>query len=231
LPLHPSVSDIAVRIALTLIAGAAIGYNREQHGRPAGLRTTVLVALAACVAMVQMNELLPVGGKTPSSFSVMDVMRLPLGILSGIGIIGAGVILRRGEMLAGVTTAATLWMATVVGLAMGGGQIVLGVVASVIAVAVLWSGVWLDRWLKTEHRGELVIERLGDPPQPGELNQLLAPLGCRTKLSGTAQPEHGKAATATYLLRWRAPTDVDRAYDLIERLRGRYEIVSITIEN
>jgi len=231
MPLHPTVSDIALRIVLTLIAGAAIGYNRERHGRPAGLRTTVLVALAACVAMVQMNELLPVGGKTPSSFSVMDVMRLPLGILSGIGIIGAGAILRRGEMLAGVTTAATLWMATVVGLAMGGGQIVLGLTASVIAVAVLWSGVWLDRWLKTEHRGEVVIERSGDPPEAGELARLLQPLDCRARLSGTAAPEPDKPATATYRLRWQAPTDADRALDLIERLKASYQIVSVTIEN
>lgn len=231
MPLHPSTSDIGLRLFLTLIAGAAIGYNREHHGRPAGLRTTMLIALAAAVAMVQMNLLLPVGGKTPSSFSVMDVMRLPLGILSGIGIIGAGAILRRGEMLAGVTTAATLWTATVVGLCFGGGQNTLGVVATIISVAVLWSGQWLDRWLDTEHRGEVIIARSGDPPPAAELDQLLAPIDCRAWLCGSLLAEGGRPASAAYLLRWRAPAKADRGTELLQRLGRRYEVISLKIEN
>src|SRR6185437_2647648 len=82
MPLHPTWSDIALRLVLTLIAGAVIGLNRGVHGHAAGLRTTILVALAAAVAMIQANLLLGVEGKTPSSFGVMDLMRLPLGILT-----------------------------------------------------------------------------------------------------------------------------------------------------
>jgi len=75
---------------MTLIAGAVIGFNREARGHAAGLRTTILVGLAAAVAMIQANVLLTVGGKTSDSFGVMDLMRLPLGILTGVGFIGAG---------------------------------------------------------------------------------------------------------------------------------------------
>jgi putative Mg2+ transporter-C (MgtC) family protein len=128
---------IALRLALTLLAGALLGSDRSRTGHPAGLRTVLLVTLAASVAMIQMNLLLPSSGKTPSSFSVMDVMRLPLGILTGVGFIGAGAILRKGNMVLGVTTAATLWFATVVGLCLGGGQIVLGSSSAVIGYLVL----------------------------------------------------------------------------------------------
>jgi len=67
----------------------------------------MLVGLAASVAMIQANLLLPVAGKTSASFGVMDLMRLPLGILTGVGFIGAGAILKRGDLVTGMTTAAT----------------------------------------------------------------------------------------------------------------------------
>jgi uncharacterized membrane protein YhiD involved in acid resistance len=119
MPLYPSWSDIAARLLLTMIAGAIIGTNRGIRGQAAGLRTTILVALAASVAMVQANVLLSLEGKTNTSFAVMDLMRLPLGILTGVGFIGGGVILRRGDLVTGVTTAATLWATTVIGSASG----------------------------------------------------------------------------------------------------------------
>jgi putative Mg2+ transporter-C (MgtC) family protein len=85
MPLNPSLSEIALRLLLTMVAGATIGFNREAKGHAAGLRTTMLVGLAASVAMIQANLLLPVAGKTNASFAVMDLMRLPLGILTGVG--------------------------------------------------------------------------------------------------------------------------------------------------
>ena len=64
--LHPTWSEIAIRLALTMLAGAIIGYNRGARGHAAGFRTTILVGLAASVAMVQTNILLPMEGKTPA---------------------------------------------------------------------------------------------------------------------------------------------------------------------
>jgi len=108
-----------VRLACALIAAGIIGYNRGEHGKAAGLRTTLLVCLAAAVAMLQVNALLPLAGRGSDSFVMNDLMRLPLGILTGVGFIGAGAILRRREVVTGVTTAATLWYVTVIGLCFG----------------------------------------------------------------------------------------------------------------
>src|SRR5262244_3298753 len=110
IPLSPSWPDIALRLALTMLAGAVIGFNRGARGHAAGFRTTILVGLAASVAMIQANILLPLAGKTPESFSVMDLMRLPLGILTGVGFIGGGTILKKGDIVTGVTAAAALWL-------------------------------------------------------------------------------------------------------------------------
>jgi putative Mg2+ transporter-C (MgtC) family protein len=149
--------EIGIRLALSLFAGALIGLNRGARGRAAGLRTTMLVCLAATIAMIQVNVLLPTAGKPATSFIVMDLMRLPLGILSGIGFIGAGAIVRRGDLVEGVTTAATIWYVTVMGLCFGGGQLALGIAALAIAIIVLWCLKWLECRIGIPHRARLIV--------------------------------------------------------------------------
>jgi len=116
---HPVWQDIALRLALAAIAGAIIGFNRTEHGRPAGIRTTMLVCIAASIAMIEANLIAGTTGKTPNSFVNMDILRFPLGVLSGIGFIGAGVILRQRDIVVGVTTAATMWFGPPVALSFG----------------------------------------------------------------------------------------------------------------
>ncbi len=157
MPLYPSWEDIALRLALTVLAGGIIGIDRGVRGHVAGLRTTILVALAAALAMVQANILLPVTGKTAASFGDMDMMRLPLGILTGVGFIGGGTILRRGDLATGVTTAATLWVVTVIGLCFGGGQLALGIAGTVLTVLTLSALRWLDGRIPREQRAVLVL--------------------------------------------------------------------------
>ena len=131
------VGEIAMRLVLTLLAGGLVGLDRGQRGRAAGLRTTILVCLAASATMIQVNLLLGMRHRPEDSYIDLDLMRLPLGVLSGIGFIGGGAILRRGSRITGVTTAATLWFVSVMGLCLGGGQIGLGMALLVICLIVL----------------------------------------------------------------------------------------------
>src|SRR5689334_8411964 len=140
--------EIARRLAFTVAAGAVIGINRGERGRPAGLRTILLVAVAASVAMIEANLLLAARIRTGEALAQFDVMRLPLGVLSGIGFIGAGAILRRSHLLIGVTTAATLWFVTIMGLCFGAGQAGLGLPAFAIAAIVLWCLPWFERRMR-----------------------------------------------------------------------------------
>ena len=157
MPLHIGWSDVALRLALTVIAGLLIGYDRTEHGKAAGLRTTLLVCLAASLAMIQVNLLLPMAGRAPDSFVTNDLMRLPLGILTGVGFIGGGAILRRDNIVSGVTTAATLWYVTVIGLCLGGGQIALGVAATALGLAALWGLERFELRLRREHSASLSL--------------------------------------------------------------------------
>jgi putative Mg2+ transporter-C (MgtC) family protein len=157
MPLYIGWDEIALRLLLTVIAGVLIGYDRSEHGKAAGMRTTLLVCLAASVAMIQVNLLLPTAGKPPDSFITNDLMRLPLGILTGVGFIGAGAILRRDNIIVGVTTAATLWLVTVVGLCLGGGQLALGVVVTALGIAALQGLRWVESRLRQHTRTRLAI--------------------------------------------------------------------------
>lgn len=157
MPLVVTPGDLTLRLALTVAAGLLIGINRDEHGRPAGLRTTLLVCLAASVAMIQANLLLPLAGRPDGSFVMLDLMRLPLGILSGMGFLGAAAIVRRGDLVQGVTTAATLWIVTVIGLCLGGGQLVLGIAATVLALLALWGLKRVEVFVHREHRATLTV--------------------------------------------------------------------------
>jgi putative Mg2+ transporter-C (MgtC) family protein len=150
--------QIAVRILLAAVASFLIGYNRDERGKALGIRTTMLVCLAATLAMVQANQLMATTGKTPDSFVVLDLMRLPLGILSGIGFIGAGAILRKDGLVHGVTTAATMWFVTVLGLIFGGGQLRLGVVSTALALFILWGLKRVEMQMPTHRIGLLSIQ-------------------------------------------------------------------------
>ena len=92
MPMTVEWSEIALRMVLTIVAGGLIGFNREEHGRAAGLCTMILVCLAASVSMILVNLMLASDGRHCDSFIMLDLMRLPLGMLSGMGFIGAGAI-------------------------------------------------------------------------------------------------------------------------------------------
>jgi putative Mg2+ transporter-C (MgtC) family protein len=157
MPLHLDWQEIALRLALTAVAGTLIGLDRGMHGRPAGLRTILLVCLASAVSMIQTNLLLPTAGKPSDSFVTLDLMRLPLGILTGMGFIGAGAILKKGDIVLGVTTAATLWFVTVLGLCFGAGQWILGATALAIGLIVLKGLKRVEALLPQDRRARLTV--------------------------------------------------------------------------
>jgi putative Mg2+ transporter-C (MgtC) family protein len=157
-PITVSWEQIALRILVAVVASFLIGYDRDEHGKTSGIRTTMLVCLAATLAMLQANVLMGSTGKTSDSFVVLDLMRMPLGILSGIGFIGAGAILRKDGLVRGLTTAATLWFVTVLGLLCGGGQLVLALIATVLALGILWLLKVIERRLPTHRSGTLFLE-------------------------------------------------------------------------
>ncbi len=231
MPLHPTWQDIAIRLVLTLIAGGVIGFNRGVRGEVAGLRTTLLVCLAASIAMIQANILLDVAGKTNSSFGVMDLMRMPLGILTGVGFIGGGTILKRGDLITGVTTAATLWVTTTIGLCFGGGQLIVGAVSTILVVAALWMLKWLDMRMPREQRATLVIN--ADPAllPASDLAELVRPVGFRAHFERQSTGPDPRRVQLSFALRWKQPELAGPPLDLLRTLNQRFAVVSFELNS
>jgi putative Mg2+ transporter-C (MgtC) family protein len=203
MPLTLTWHEIGLRLALSIVAGALIGLDRGEHGRPAGLRTTLLVSLAAAVAMLQANLLLATNGKTANSFVTLDLMRLPLGILTGMGFIGAGAVLRRDGLVLGVTTASTLWFVTVIGLCFGGGQISLGIAGLLLGLVVLSGLRWVDRNMTQDQHAVLSLTTDRDQPTQQEIYGTVQKAGYKIKTSSVAYLNQTRQRQLELRLQWR----------------------------
>lgn len=128
-----------LRVVLTCFAGALLGIERERHGRAAGLRTTLIVSLAACLAMMMSDTFYRSSFTNPETSWHPDPARLAAGILSGMGFLGAGVIIHQhSHITRGVTTAATLWFSSVIGLCFGAGALGIGLLGTGLAALILF---------------------------------------------------------------------------------------------
>lgn len=210
LTLNLTWQQIALRLALACVASLLLGYNRDEYGRPAGMRTVMLVTLAATLAMLQVNILLPLRGKPQDSFNVLDLMRLPLGILSGIGFIGAGAIIKKESGAIGVTTAATLWFSTVLGLLFGGGQLILASVSTLLALLILTALRHVEEWVPRAHRGALTLTflqgRMPDAyPSEASILEHIRRFSPAIRAVSTEYSPDSQLNTFSCTIKWHAP--------------------------
>jgi putative Mg2+ transporter-C (MgtC) family protein len=129
-------ADLTVRLLIATLLGAIIGVEREIHAHPAGVRTHLLVSLGS--ALFTVLSIYGFGpGSAPAGSGQVDPTRIAAQIVSGIGFLGAGAILKYGTAIRGLTTAASLWSAAAVGMAAGAGQWLLASIATAIMVVSL----------------------------------------------------------------------------------------------
>jgi putative Mg2+ transporter-C (MgtC) family protein len=135
-------SEAFLRLALAAVLGGAIGLEREYHHKPAGLRTNMLIALGSALFSILSVEL-GAGAGSPD--------RIAAQVVTGIGFLGAGAILRSGENIHGLTTAATIWVNAAIGMAAGLGSYVVATGAATLTLIVLAILPYIER--RFEQRG------------------------------------------------------------------------------
>lgn len=141
--------EMVLRLLASLLAGALIGYERSYHGRPAGFRTHSLVCLASCLLMlVTVYEAHWV--KAASGLVRLDPTRMAQGIMTGIGFLGAGVIIKEGLSVRGLTTAASIWITAAVGILAGIGFYFPLVISVICILGVLSVFHWVESRMPTQ---------------------------------------------------------------------------------
>ncbi len=131
-----SFEETVLRLVLGAFIGGAIGFEREMHGRAAGLRTQLIVCVAAVLIMIISENYHLKMTYIDDSFRI-DPARIAAGALIGIGFLGAGVIIKSGFTVRGLTTAATIWVVSALGLAVGGGFYFAAILTSLITIMAL----------------------------------------------------------------------------------------------
>jgi putative Mg2+ transporter-C (MgtC) family protein len=140
--------DMAGQIALAALLGGIIGFERDWYGHAAGLRTNILVAVGSCLFTILSITGFPLQG------AAQDTARIAAQIVSGIGFIGAGVLLRGENRVRGLTTAATIWQVAAIGMAVGVGFYFLAVFTTLFTIAVLVLLRPIGTWLEQRSRGK-----------------------------------------------------------------------------
>ena len=154
-------TEIILRLGVATLAGGLIGLNRDLHGKPIGLKTLGLVSLATAMMLVPVHS--------DQAWIVSDAgSRVIQGIVTGIGFLGAGVIVHAGRhfRVHGLTSAACTWLAACIGIVCGLGQWRLVTVALVITFAILIIGARMERWLH---------KKLGGEDEPAQESPVAAP--------------------------------------------------------
>jgi putative Mg2+ transporter-C (MgtC) family protein len=128
-----TTNEIIIRLLLGTLFGGVIGFERQVHGRPAGFRTHILVCIAAVLIML-VSEYYQYLSSIDPSYIRIDPGRIAAGALAGVGFIGAGVVLKAGLSIQGLTTAACIWVVSAMGLAVGSGLYLAGAVTFLITI-------------------------------------------------------------------------------------------------
>jgi putative Mg2+ transporter-C (MgtC) family protein len=207
------------RIALAIVLCAVIGVEREFHGRPAGLRTHLLVGGGAALVMVIGVTFIYRVMADPVGATSFDIGRLIAGVVTGIGFLGAGTIIRQGDWVLGLTTAASVWFVAGIGIAAGLGLYILASGATVVGFLVLFGISRLEAWMPNLVRRTLVLEL---PQKAGtsvrkDIQRFCAQRHVRARLlSWETDEETGITRTKLLLTYWRAVDIVSLAKEIRE---------------
>lgn len=149
---------VAVKLLVAVVCGGAIGFERELSRKPAGLRTNVLICVGAALFMIVSRH---IGGGAPYT----DPARLVAQVVTGIGFIGAGVILQARGSISGLTTAATIFIVSAVGITIGEGMFTIALMATVLIIVVLVLLRRVERSLVRRRRLFHYLLKTTDAPQ------------------------------------------------------------------
>ena len=197
----PYPLEVLIRILVAALFGGIVGWQRETRDRPAGLRTHVLVCVGSTVYTLASLTFSGLGS---------DPGRVAANVATGMGFLGAGTIMRHGNMVRGLTTAASLWAVAGVGICVGIGGAAFWVAAIATLVVLLTLTVLStaeQKWLPRSHEGRLSIQLTGASQRLPEIQQLLASRGVH--ISAVQFPEAGVGEAQQMEITCRIPLGLD----------------------
>ncbi len=185
--------SILLRLFLAVVFGGLVGYERERHGRPAGLRTHILVCLGSTLIMMVSAY----GFMDESFHRLADPSRIAAQVVSGVGFLGAGTILRQGMNIRGLTTAASLWVVAGIGLAVGIGFYEGALVTTVLVITCLYLLAAVEKFIVPSHNVvNMDIIVADEPGIIGKIGSILGEKGINITRINLSEPEYQEIYSA-----------------------------------
>ena len=200
----PHHGEILFRLLLAAFLGALVGFEREVHGRPAGIRTYLILCLGSALIMV-LSEYLSYDlvEKLPPDALRVDPGRIAAQAVTGIGFLGAGVILRYKDTIRGLTTAACVWVVCAIGLAIGAGFYLYGTAVAGLTVVSLVGVKFFERHLKKDWYQEMTIVSQDLAGQFNRIQDIITKHAFEVINFGLSKDLEKEEVTANFLLRIR----------------------------
>jgi len=219
--------EISFRLVAALVAGGLIGLERSHRGRPAGFRTHALVCLSSSLLMlvtVYESHWMP---SDTAARVVLDPTRMAQGIMTGIGFVGAGAIIKEGFTVRGLTTAASIWITAAIGILTGVGFYFAAGIGTVLALGTLSTFRWIEARLPTETYAMFMVRFARDAamPEPA-LRELVQAHGF--SLHNLSYRLHGDARQLEYRMVLRT-MDAGNARALAEKLKADPAVLDFRI--
>lgn len=193
------------RLVLAALLGGLIGFERELHGRPAGVRTYLILSLGTALLMVLSEHILVTyQGRFAGLTVTGDPGRIAGQAITGIGFLGAGVIIRYKDTVRGLTTAACVWLVCSVGLTVGAGFYVVGVIVTLITLLALVGLKAGERRMPKDWFEELEVVSADLPGQIGRMEDLISRHGLHIITYGLSRDTKHQELKATFNLKVRA---------------------------
>jgi putative Mg2+ transporter-C (MgtC) family protein len=207
---------IAVRLCLSFVAGTVIGFERANRRQVAGMRTHVIICLGATLLMLLSIWL-------PQEFGLEngDPGRIAAQVVSGIGFLGAGAMIRLGNNVRGLTTAASLWLIAAVGLTIGAGQYLGAAITEGLALAALWGLAKFEaRVFPAERNKILELAFKNGNPDIDKLLDTIKSFGVRVLSMDVDQAFDQKGAKLRLLVGFPSATDIPRLLKALKAIKG-----------
>lgn len=214
---------LLLKLLLATLLGGAIGFEREIAGKPAGLRTNILICIGAAL-FTHLSISVAQIGFTPDGRPYGDTTRITAQIVSGIGFLGAGAILHAHGAVVGLTTAATIWVVAAVGAAIGAGAYVEGVGTSVLIILVLVGLRPVERRLLQRRRKVNATVRVNRECRFDFIDDILRISGLHIVSRRTYEHESDRAFELELI---GTSKQIDIA---IDEMRRRPDVVSVSVE-
>jgi putative Mg2+ transporter-C (MgtC) family protein len=224
--LHTFDWSLLARIAVGSLLGGVIGYERDLHGRPAGLRTHMIVALASATFMVISTHFVYLQHYGKDDLVEVDASRIAASIVTGMGFLAGGAIMRTGVSVQGLTTAAALWLVGAIGMAAGAGMYIIAVFVTTVGV------IALTFFRRFEDKDDRVTRRrvflvLGADASIREISTKLTDIGATVAAVEYDRHVADKTLAVTLDIRFPQTVRIDR---LLEEIEAQRDVRRVKLE-